>query len=65
MNREYEVAVFEINFVSESKMGDEVSIYTEPLESSDSEPAFRHGIKRKTDNRDICMAETKWRSLRV
>lgn len=61
MNREYEVAVFEINFVSESKMGDEVAIYTERLESSDSEPTFRHGIKRKTDNRDICMAETKWR----
>jgi medium-chain acyl-[acyl-carrier-protein] hydrolase len=65
MNREYEVTLFEINFVSESKMGDEVAIYTERLESSTSEPAFRHGIKRKVDNRDICLAETTWRTSGV
>ncbi len=65
MNREYEVTTFEINFVSEAKMGDEVAIYTERLKSSSSEPAFHHGIKRKADNRDICLAETMWRSSRV
>jgi acyl-ACP thioesterase len=65
MNREYEVTIFEINFVSESKMGDEIAVTTKRLESSSSEPRFFHGIKRKADNRDICLVETMWRSSLV
>jgi acyl-ACP thioesterase len=59
MHRQYEVEVFEINFVSEAKMGDEVAIHTEKPKSPDQ--AFRHSIKRKSDNRDVCLASATWR----
>ncbi|MDQ1355461.1 MAG: hypothetical protein QG657_5771 [Acidobacteriota bacterium] len=60
--RRNEIALFEINFLAETKMGDEVAIDTERIESPDS-PAlsFRHSIKRKSDARDICLAEVSWR----
>lgn len=60
--RQHEVALFEINFLAETKMGDEVAIHTENIESPvSSSIAFRHCIKRKADNRDICLAEICWR----
>jgi acyl-ACP thioesterase len=59
MHREFAVTEFEINFLSEAKMGDEAAIHTEKLE--DASPAFRHCIKRKADNRDICLARTGWK----
>ena len=59
LHREFEVAVFEINFLYETKIGDEVAIHTEKL--GDSPPAFRHGIKRKQDDRDVCLARTEWK----
>jgi hypothetical protein len=61
MHRQYEVEVFEINFVSEAKMGDEVAIHTEKPGTPDL--AFRHSIKRKSDNRDVCRASTTWRKF--
>jgi medium-chain acyl-[acyl-carrier-protein] hydrolase len=59
MHREFAVTEFEINFLSEAKIGDEAAIHTEKLE--DASPAFRHCIKRKADNRDICRARTGWK----
>lgn len=59
IHRQYEVGVFEINFVSEAKMGDEVAIHTEKPGTPDL--AFRHSVKRKVDNRDVCLASAKWR----
>jgi acyl-ACP thioesterase len=63
MHREFEVALFEINFLSEAKMGDKISIHTETGEGSDPllAPAFRHSIKRESDNRDICLARAIWK----
>lgn len=63
MHREFEVTDFEINFLSESKMGDEISIQTETAEHPGpaSAPAFGHCIKRKADNRNICLARAIWR----
>jgi medium-chain acyl-[acyl-carrier-protein] hydrolase len=59
MHREFEVTEFEINFLSEAKIGDEAAILTEKLENAS--PAFGHCIKRKADNRDICLARTGWK----
>ena len=62
--RQNEIAIFEINFLAEAKMNDEIAIYTERIKSITSDfPkfSFRHSIKRKSDNRDICLAETRWR----
>jgi medium-chain acyl-[acyl-carrier-protein] hydrolase len=59
MLRGNEPEVFEINYVSESKMGDEAAIYTQKLDVGENH--FRHCIKRKSDNKDICLAEIKWR----
>jgi medium-chain acyl-[acyl-carrier-protein] hydrolase len=59
MHREFTVTEFEINFLSEAKLGDEAAILTEKLE--DASPAFRHCIIRKADNRDICLARTRWK----
>ncbi len=61
MHTDFEPGVFEINFVSEAKMGDEVVIQTESLESSSSEPSFLHCIRRKEDGREICLARVVWR----
>jgi medium-chain acyl-[acyl-carrier-protein] hydrolase len=58
LHREFEVAVFAINFLSETKIGDEVAIHTEKVENSP--PGFRHCIKRKEDNSDVCQARTEW-----
>ena len=62
IRREYDVTLFEINFLSEAKMGDEISIHTEVPEGSDPGlvHAFHHGVKRKADNRDICLARAIW-----
>lgn len=60
--RRNEIALFEINFLAEAKMGDEVAIHTERIESPISSAiSFRHSIKRKSDARDICLAEVIWR----
>lgn len=61
--RRNDVAECEINFVSESKMGDHAAIYTQRVEESpgDSSYRFRHAVKRKADNKDICLAELIWR----
>jgi medium-chain acyl-[acyl-carrier-protein] hydrolase len=59
MHRGFAVTEFEINFLSEAKLGDEAAILTGKLE--DASLAFGHCIKRKADNRDICLARTKWK----
>lgn len=63
MHRQHEVRSLEINFIAEAKLGDETAIFTQKLKDSSQGPAFRHSIKRKSDNKDICLAETKWRNL--
>jgi acyl-ACP thioesterase len=60
--RRNEIVLFEINFLAEAKMGDEVAIHTQGLETPTSSAfSFRHSIKRKSDTRDICLAEVIWR----
>ncbi len=61
--RRNDVVECEINFVSEAKMGDEAAIYTQSLEDvpGDASYRFRHAVKRKSDNKDICLAEMIWR----
>jgi medium-chain acyl-[acyl-carrier-protein] hydrolase len=59
MHREFAVAEFEINFLAEARIGDEAAIHTEKLK--DAPLAFAHCIKRKADNRDICLARTAWK----
>lgn len=59
MLRKNEPENFEINYVSESKMGDEAAIQTQKPDVMEN--IFRHCIKRKSDNKDICLAEIKWR----
>jgi medium-chain acyl-[acyl-carrier-protein] hydrolase len=58
LHREAEVILFEINFLYETQLGDQVAIHTETLETSP--PSFRHAIKRKADSRDICLARSEW-----
>jgi acyl-ACP thioesterase len=58
--RQHEITSFEINFVAETKMGDEVVIHTQRIEPSVPGLLFRHEIKRKSDNHDICLAEIQW-----
>jgi medium-chain acyl-[acyl-carrier-protein] hydrolase len=59
MHRDYEVETFEINFLAEAKMGDEAAIQTE--KAAGSAHAFLHSIKRKADDRDICLVRVEWR----
>jgi len=57
----YDVSEFEINFVSEAKMGDEVAIETEKIDHPSSSPEFLHCIHRKGDSREVCLARAVWR----
>jgi len=61
--RRNDVVECEINFVNESKMGDEAAIHTRRLEErpGDLSYRFRHAVRRRTDNRDICLAELIWK----
>ena len=61
MHREFSVTEFEINFLSEAKLGDEAAIHTEKIEDEDVSLVFGHCIKRKADNRDICLASSRWK----
>lgn len=57
-HRQFKISSFEINFLSEAKFGDKVSIYTENL--AESPPSFNHCIKKEADNRDVCLARVTW-----
>ncbi|MCX6582778.1 MAG: thioesterase [Candidatus Aminicenantes bacterium] len=60
--RRNETTIFEINFLAEAKMGDDVAIHTQEIETPPSPVfSFRHSIKRKSDARDICLAEVSWK----
>lgn len=58
MHRDYRIASFEINFLAEARFGDQVQVLTQTLE--ENSPSFLHGVNRKSDNRDICLAKVKW-----
>jgi len=58
MHHESEISTFEINFLSEAKYGNEISIYTESPD--DAAAPFKHCIKRVTDERDICLSRVGW-----
>lgn len=57
-HKEKRLVEFEVNFAAEAKIGDVVSIHTKPLE--DSPGFFEHCVKRQSDNRDVCLARTRW-----
>jgi acyl-ACP thioesterase len=58
-HRDSQVETFEINFLAEAKMGDEAAIHTQAVETGGH--AFLHSVKRKADNRDICLARVIWK----
>lgn len=59
MHRDFEVETFEINFLAETKIGDEAAIHTQTIDGYDY--AFLHSVKRRADNRDICLAKVIWK----
>ena len=61
IHKRYEVAEFEINFLSQARLGDEAAVHTQKEENDVT--VFRHGIKRKADSCDFCLAAAKWREL--
>jgi medium-chain acyl-[acyl-carrier-protein] hydrolase len=56
MNRKFDVKEFEINFLAEAKMGDDIVIQTQETGTAE----YIHSIKRKTDNKDLCLVRTAW-----
>lgn len=54
----FQVAAFEIDFLSETHYGDEISICTQELEGS--RPTFLHSLLRKRDGQEICIARINW-----
>jgi medium-chain acyl-[acyl-carrier-protein] hydrolase len=57
-HREFKISGFEINFLSEAKYGDKISICTETYE--ESPPRAGHSVKREADYRDVCLARARW-----
>jgi medium-chain acyl-[acyl-carrier-protein] hydrolase len=55
----FQVTSFEIDFLSETHYGDEISIRTQELE--ENPPAFLHSLLRKADEEEICVACVHWR----
>lgn len=60
MQREMKVASFEINFLAETKIEDEAAVFTEKTGEDPHKPEFRHSVRRKADDRDICLARVQW-----
>lgn len=58
MHQKFEVSSFQINFLSEAKFGDEISIHTEPV--AGTAVGFSHCLKRREDDQDICRARSQW-----
>jgi acyl-ACP thioesterase len=63
MHRKYEVSCFEINFLNESKLGDDISILTENVSDGDTEqePLFLHSVLRQSDKRAVCLTRIRWK----
>lgn len=53
-----QIASFEINFLSETHYGDEVSLRTQRLEGRT--PCFLHSLYRKKDGQEVCIACIAW-----
>ncbi|MCP5051826.1 MAG: hypothetical protein GY940_31960 [bacterium] len=60
MHENFEIAAFEVNFLSESHLGNEILIQTEKLESEENQPLFLHSLRRKSDDRAVCQARVTW-----
>jgi len=60
MLREMQVAAMEINFLAETKIEDEAAVFTEKSSEDARVPEFRHSVRRKADDRDICLARVQW-----
>ena len=58
MLREKGLREFEINFLSETKMGERVAIHTQKTDDAH----YLHCIRREGDDKEICMARTLWAS---
>lgn len=58
MLRESVPITLEVNFAAEARMGDEIAIHTKNSESDS--PEYFHGIKRVSDNRDVCLVRLEW-----
>jgi len=57
----YRLTHFEINFLAEARMGDQIVIHTQDLST---EPLFfRHSVRSGVDDREFCLAQTRWVSL--
>lgn len=65
MHREFEISTFAINFLSEAKYGDDISICTERSAQGESPPRFGHSVKREEDNRDVCLAHVEWKPFEL
>jgi acyl-ACP thioesterase len=61
MHRKYHIHTFEINFLSESSHGDEISIHSKSVENLPL--TFLHSVFRKTDGRELCRARVKWKRI--
>jgi len=61
MHQDHHIDSFQINFLAESSHGDEISVYTEPLE--DFPPTFLHSVFRKNDGRELCRARATWKAI--
>jgi acyl-ACP thioesterase len=59
--RRFEIGVFEINFLSETKLSDEILLRTQQIETSQTAPIFLHSLHRASDQRAVCAARVTWR----
>ncbi len=60
MHRDKRVASFEINFLAETKIEDHAAIFTERSEENTGFEEYRHSVRRRDDDRDVCLARVKW-----
>lgn len=56
-----QVDSFEVNFVSEAKLGDTVFIETQNIPQPEHVQQALHCIRKQEDNRVICLARAAWR----
>ncbi len=61
IHKTFEIGSFEINFLSESRLGDDIFIQTEELAESETKVSRLHCVRRVGDDRAVCLARLGWK----
>jgi len=60
LHDKYRITTFEINFLSETRLGDQVYVQTEQIDPSSDKPVYQHSIRNQFNHRALCRVRVAW-----